>query len=115
MTQQNKKQTIARHSSQLWKALRVPSILGAKEHLDSKIKLSIEGGPFFLRKFRGQGGGGAEEGLFSQPPTRYLSWDNLMLHLRIYFMLKPGDVLVVDAKGFVEAGPWEDILTEPSY
>jgi 4-hydroxy-4-methyl-2-oxoglutarate aldolase len=37
--------------------------------------------------------------------------DNLMLH---YAMLKarPGDVLVVDAKGFVEAGPWGDIFTE---
>jgi 4-hydroxy-4-methyl-2-oxoglutarate aldolase len=37
--------------------------------------------------------------------------DNLMLH---YAMLKasPGDVLVVDAKGFLEAGPWGDVLTE---
>jgi 4-hydroxy-4-methyl-2-oxoglutarate aldolase len=37
--------------------------------------------------------------------------DNLMLH---YAMLKvkPGDVLVVDAKGFIEAGPWGDIFTE---
>lgn len=37
--------------------------------------------------------------------------DNLMLH---YAMLKvkPGDVLVVDAKGFVEAGPWGDVFTE---
>lgn len=36
--------------------------------------------------------------------------DNLMLH---YALLKarPGDVLVVDAKGFVEAGPWGDVLT----
>lgn len=36
--------------------------------------------------------------------------DNLMLH---YALLKarPGDVLVVDAKGFMEAGPWGDILT----
>ena len=36
--------------------------------------------------------------------------DNLMLH---YAMLKaaPGDVLVVDAKGFLEAGPWGDVLT----
>ena len=36
--------------------------------------------------------------------------DNLMLH---YALLKarPGDVLVVDAKGFLEAGPWGDILT----
>ena len=33
-----------------------------------------------------------------------------MLH---YALLKaqPGDVLVVDAKGFMEAGPWGDILT----
>ena len=37
--------------------------------------------------------------------------DNLMLH---YAMLKvkPGDVLVVDAKGFLEAGPWGDVFTE---
>jgi 4-hydroxy-4-methyl-2-oxoglutarate aldolase len=37
--------------------------------------------------------------------------DNLMFH---YALLKarPGDVLVVDAKGFLEAGPWGDILTE---
>jgi len=36
--------------------------------------------------------------------------DNLMLH---YALLKarPGDVLVVDAKGFLEAGPWGDVLT----
>jgi len=37
--------------------------------------------------------------------------DNLMLH---YAMLKvqPGDVLVVDAKAFLEAGPWGDVFTE---
>ena len=37
--------------------------------------------------------------------------DNLMIH---YAMLKakPGDVLVLDAKGFMEAGPWGDVLTE---
>lgn len=36
--------------------------------------------------------------------------DNLMLH---YALLKaqPGNVLVVDAKAFVEAGPWGDVLT----
>src|SRR3954447_15918216 len=36
--------------------------------------------------------------------------DNLTLH---YALLKarPGDVLVVDAKGFLEAGPWGDVLT----
>lgn len=36
--------------------------------------------------------------------------DNLILH---YALLKarPGDVLVVDAKGFLEAGPWGDVLT----
>lgn len=36
--------------------------------------------------------------------------DNLMLH---YALLKarPGDVLVVDAKAFMEAGPWGDVLT----
>jgi len=37
--------------------------------------------------------------------------DNLMLH---YAMLKaqPGDVLVVDAKGFTESGVWGDVFTE---
>ena len=37
--------------------------------------------------------------------------DNLMLH---YALLKarPGDVLVVDAKGFLEAGPWGDVMTQ---
>lgn len=37
--------------------------------------------------------------------------DNLMIH---YAMLKakPGDVLVIDAKGFMEAGPWGDVLTQ---
>ena len=37
--------------------------------------------------------------------------DNLMLH---YALLKarPGDVLVVDAKGFMEAGPWGDVMTQ---
>lgn len=36
--------------------------------------------------------------------------DNLILH---YAVLKaqPGDVLVVDAKAFMEAGPWGDVLT----
>ena len=36
--------------------------------------------------------------------------DNLMLH---YALLKAraGEVLVVDAKAFVEAGPWGDVLT----
>lgn len=37
--------------------------------------------------------------------------DNLMLHYALLH-IKPGDVLVVDAKGFVEAGPWGDVLTE---
>ncbi|WP_256357546.1 RraA family protein [Halomonas sp. 18071143] len=37
--------------------------------------------------------------------------DNLMLHYALLHT-RPGDVLVVDAKGFIEAGPWGDILTE---
>ena len=36
--------------------------------------------------------------------------DNLMLHYVVQ-KAKPGDVLVVDAKGFMEAGPWGDVLT----
>lgn len=37
--------------------------------------------------------------------------DNLMIHYAL-LKAKPGDVLVVDAKGFVEAGPWGDVLTQ---
>lgn len=36
--------------------------------------------------------------------------DNLMIHFALT-KTRPGDVLVVDAKGFLEAGPWGDILT----
>ena len=36
--------------------------------------------------------------------------DNLMLHFAL-LKARPGDVLVVDAKGFLEAGPWGDVLT----
>lgn len=36
--------------------------------------------------------------------------DNLMLHYAV-MKAQPGDVLVVDAKGFMEAGPWGDVLT----
>lgn len=36
--------------------------------------------------------------------------DNLILHYALT-IAKPGDVLVVDAKGFVEAGPWGDVMT----
>ena len=36
--------------------------------------------------------------------------DNLMLHKAIYEAQK-GDILVVDAKGFTEAGIWGDIMT----
>jgi 4-hydroxy-4-methyl-2-oxoglutarate aldolase len=36
--------------------------------------------------------------------------DNLILHYAV-LQAKPGDVLVVDAKGFMEAGPWGDVLT----
>ncbi|MEJ8816143.1 4-carboxy-4-hydroxy-2-oxoadipate aldolase/oxaloacetate decarboxylase [Variovorax ureilyticus] len=36
--------------------------------------------------------------------------DNLILHYAAQ-KARPGDVLVVDAKGFMEAGPWGDVLT----
>jgi len=36
--------------------------------------------------------------------------DNLMIHYALT-KARPGDVLVVDAKGFLEAGPWGDLLT----
>ena len=37
--------------------------------------------------------------------------DNLMIHYALA-NAKAGDVLVIDAKGFIEAGPWGDVLTE---
>jgi 4-hydroxy-4-methyl-2-oxoglutarate aldolase len=37
--------------------------------------------------------------------------DNLMLHYALLH-IKPGDVLVVDAKSYIDAGPWGDVLTE---
>lgn len=36
--------------------------------------------------------------------------DNLILHHAV-LKARPGDVLVVDAKAFMEAGPWGDVLT----
>ncbi|KXV04206.1 4-hydroxy-4-methyl-2-oxoglutarate aldolase [Caballeronia megalochromosomata] len=36
--------------------------------------------------------------------------DNLAIHYSLT-KAKPGDVLVIDAKGFIEAGPWGDLLT----
>ena len=37
--------------------------------------------------------------------------DNLMIHYAL-LKAKPGDVLVVDAKAFIEAGVWGDVLTQ---
>ena len=37
--------------------------------------------------------------------------DNLIIHVAL-LKAQPGDVLVVDAKAFMEAGPWGDVLTE---
>jgi len=37
--------------------------------------------------------------------------DNLMLHYAL-LKAKRGDVLVVDAKAFMEAGPWGDVMTQ---
>jgi 4-hydroxy-4-methyl-2-oxoglutarate aldolase len=72
--------------------------------------------------YEAQGAKGAfDSGIKPIAPTMHLAGraltidmrpaDNLMLH---YAMLKarPGDVLVVDAKGFLEAGPWGDVFTE---
>ena len=69
-----------------------------------------------------QGGAGAlDSGIKPLAPSMRLAGpaltvdckpaDNLMLH---YAMLKaqPGDVLVVDAKGFLESGVWGDVFTE---
>lgn len=36
--------------------------------------------------------------------------DNLVIHYALT-LAKPGDVLVVDAKAYIDAGPWGDILT----
>lgn len=36
--------------------------------------------------------------------------DNLAIHYALT-KAKPGDVLVVDAKGFIEAGPWGELMT----
>ena len=36
--------------------------------------------------------------------------DNLVLHHALT-IARPGDVLVVDAKGYTEAGPWGDVMT----
>jgi len=36
--------------------------------------------------------------------------DNLTIHIALE-TAKPGDILIIDAKGFIEAGPWGDILT----
>lgn len=36
--------------------------------------------------------------------------DNLIIHYALT-LARPGDVLVVDAKGFTEAGPWGDLMT----
>jgi len=36
--------------------------------------------------------------------------DNLMIHHALE-LIRPGDVLVVDAEGFTDAGPWGDILS----
>lgn len=36
--------------------------------------------------------------------------DNLMIHYALT-KARPGDVLVVDAKAFIDAGPWGDVLT----
>jgi 4-hydroxy-4-methyl-2-oxoglutarate aldolase len=37
--------------------------------------------------------------------------DNLVIRFAL-LKARPGDVLMIDVKGFVEAGPWGDILTE---
>lgn len=36
--------------------------------------------------------------------------DNLTIHFALE-VAKPGDILIIDAKSFMEAGPWGDILT----
>src|SRR5262245_1505380 len=43
-------------------------------------------------------------------PVKAAPGDNLVLHHAIY-RAAPGDVLVVDAQGFTEAGAWGEIMT----
>ncbi len=64
--------------------------------------------------------GALDSGIKPVDPTRRLAGvaltvdccalDNLAIHYALT-KARPGDVLVVDAKGFTEAGPWGDILT----
>jgi len=88
--------TVAEQSKQLRElgAATVHEAQGAKGALDSAIKpidpTSRLAGPALTVDMR---------------PS-----DNLMLHYAL-LKAKPGDVLVVDAKGFVEAGPWGDVMT----
>lgn len=71
--------------------------------------------------YEAQGAKGAlDQGMKALDPTLRLAGpaltvdarpaDNLILHHAV-LLAKPGDVLVVDAKGFLEAGPWGDVLT----
>jgi 4-hydroxy-4-methyl-2-oxoglutarate aldolase len=71
--------------------------------------------------YEAQGAKGAlDSGMKPIDPTSRLSGpaytvdarpaDNLILHHAV-MKAQPGDVLVVDAKGFLEAGPWGDVLT----
>jgi 4-hydroxy-4-methyl-2-oxoglutarate aldolase len=71
--------------------------------------------------YEAQGAKGAlDSGIKPVDPTKRLAGpactvdarpgDNLIYHHAV-LKAKPGDVLVVDAKGFLEAGPWGDVLT----
>jgi len=95
MTQKNKNQNDMLDTLLSYGSATAYEAYGAKGALDSKIKpihpnMRLAGRAFTID---------------------ICPADNLMLHYALLHV-KPGDVLVVDAKGFVEAGPWGDILTE---
>jgi 4-hydroxy-4-methyl-2-oxoglutarate aldolase len=85
----------------------------------SMPKLLLEFGSATLHEAQGQTGALASA-IKPLDPTRRLAGpamtvdakpgDNLVIHHALTFA-QPGDVLVVDAKGYAEAGPWGDILT----
>lgn len=85
----------------------------------SPRELLLELGSATLHEAQGQSGALAAA-IKPLDPTRRLAGpaltidakpgDNLVIHHALT-LAQPGDVLVVDAKGYAEAGPWGDILT----
>jgi 4-hydroxy-4-methyl-2-oxoglutarate aldolase len=89
--------------------------------MDQRMMYEVLRGLGAATVYEAQGGKGAlDHGMKPIDPTVRLAGpaltvdarpaDNLILHYAV-LQAKPGDVLVVDAKGFMEAGPWGDVLT----